>query len=158
MYLSDKRAINLFGLSPGPALRRGKAPNLLVYRRYGCRGFRGTSYFSACRHPAGRRKSEGAGGGWGNRGRFEARMEGIRDSLAAISHGFAGILMNFRPTPPFCRGLTVPFPRIGVRGWRWGSRLCAVDILRWGWKWKYFALVLSPLFGEGVPSFRSIVF
>lgn len=61
MYLSDKRAINLFGLSPGPALRRGKAPNLLVYRRYGCRGFRGTSYFSACRHPAGRRKSEGAG-------------------------------------------------------------------------------------------------
>lgn len=94
----------------------------------------------------------------GNRGRFEARMEGIRDSLAAISHGFAGILMNFRPTPPFCRGLTVPFPRIGVRGWRWGSRLCAVDISRWGWKWKYFAPVLSPLFGEGVPSFRSIVF
>lgn len=56
MYLSDKRAINLFGLSPGPALRRGKAPNLLVYRRYGCRGFRGTFLFQ--RQPTSSREKE----------------------------------------------------------------------------------------------------
>lgn len=102
----------------------------------------GLSYFSGSRHPAGRRKREG---------RREGESRPIRGTDGGnsrflgsprISHGFAGILMNFRPTPPFFRGLTVPspFPRTGEGGWPWGSRLCAMDISRWWWKWKYFAL------------------
>ena len=94
MYLSDKRPINLFGLSPTPSPQargiKAASSNLLVYRRYGCRGFRERLLpISADRIPEARRKR-------GNIAGNEARRRGT--------------LVSTLPRIPWlCRGYSYEF-------------------------------------------------